>query len=28
VWVFNVEHGVLEKDVVFSQVLTRIHFLN
>ena len=28
VWVFNVEHGVLEKDVVFSQVLTRIHFLD
>lgn len=28
VWVFNVEHGVLQKNVVFSQVLTRIHFLN
>lgn len=28
VWIFNVEHGILEKNVVFSQVLTRIHFLN
>lgn len=27
-WVFNVEHGVLKKNVVFSQVLAGIHLLD